>query len=64
MARIATTSQKKNHTMPGIAYPATDLALATGPSYPGQFNLFQDMTEAGRAVGKSVPATAAEAAPR
>jgi hypothetical protein len=34
MTRITTTSQKKNTTMPGIEYPATDLALATGASYP------------------------------
>ncbi len=43
MASMATTSQKKNHTMPGIAYPATDLALATGPDYPGHYDLFQDL---------------------
>ncbi len=34
MARITTTTQKKNTTMPGMAYPATVLALATAPSYP------------------------------
>jgi hypothetical protein len=34
MAKITTTNQKKNTTMPGMAYPATVLALATGPSYP------------------------------
>jgi len=34
MTRITTTSQKKNTTIPGIAYPATDLALATASSYP------------------------------
>ena len=43
MASMATTSQKKNHTMPGIAYPATDLTLATGPDYPGYYDLFQDL---------------------
>jgi hypothetical protein len=34
MARITTTNQKKNTTIPGRAYPATVLALATAPSYP------------------------------
>jgi hypothetical protein len=34
MARIATTNQKKKTTIPGTAYPATDLALATASSYP------------------------------
>jgi hypothetical protein len=34
MARMATTTQKKNTTMPGMAYPATVLALATTASYP------------------------------
>jgi hypothetical protein len=29
MARITTTTQKKNATMPGMAYPATVLALKT-----------------------------------
>ena len=47
MASIATTSQKKNHTMPGIAYPATDLTLATDASYPGHFDLFHDVMEGG-----------------
>jgi len=50
MASMATTSQKKNHTMPGIAYPATDLALATGPDYPGYYDLFQDLMEGGVCV--------------
>jgi hypothetical protein len=40
MARIATTIQKKNTTMPGMAYPATVLALATAPSYPLPPGLF------------------------
>jgi len=35
MTKITTTNQKKNTTMPGMAYPATDLALATDLSYPG-----------------------------
>jgi hypothetical protein len=34
MARITTTTQKKNTTMPGTEYPATVLALATSASYP------------------------------
>ena len=42
MARITTTSQKKKMTIPGIAYPATDLALATGASYPSLPGLFSD----------------------
>ena len=28
------TTQKKNTTMPGMAYPATSLVLATAVSYP------------------------------
>jgi hypothetical protein len=42
MARITATTQKKNTTMPGIAYPATDLALATGASYPDLPCLFRN----------------------
>ena len=42
MTRITITSQKKNTTMPGIAYPATVLALATGASYPGLSWLFRN----------------------
>jgi hypothetical protein len=40
MARMTTTSQMKNHTIPGMPYPATDLALATGLSYPPPPDLF------------------------
>jgi hypothetical protein len=40
MARITTTTQKKNTTMPGMAYPATVLALATATSYPQPPDLF------------------------
>jgi hypothetical protein len=40
MARIATTTQKKNTTMPGMAYPAIALVLATAASYPAPPNLF------------------------
>jgi hypothetical protein len=31
---MTTTNQKKNTTIPGMAYPATVLALATASSYP------------------------------
>jgi hypothetical protein len=41
MARIMTTIQKKNTMMPGMAYPATVLALATAASYPSTHNLFR-----------------------
>ncbi len=34
MARMTSTTQKKNTAMPGIAYPAPVLALATRASYP------------------------------
>jgi ABC-type nickel/cobalt efflux system permease component RcnA len=44
MAKITTTNQKKNTTMPGMAYPATVLALATTASYPQPFDLFGDET--------------------
>jgi hypothetical protein len=40
MARMTTTTQKKNTMMPGIAYPATVLALATTASYPARRDLF------------------------
>jgi hypothetical protein len=40
MARITTTTQKKNTMMPGMAYPATVLALATAARYPPPFGLF------------------------
>src|SRR5215472_12992479 len=40
MARITTTTQKKNTMMPGIAYPATVLDLATAASYPPLPELF------------------------
>jgi hypothetical protein len=33
MARITTTNQKKNTTIPGMAYPATVLGLATASGY-------------------------------
>jgi hypothetical protein len=34
MTRITTTNQKKNTTIPGMAYPATVLALATAFQLP------------------------------
>jgi hypothetical protein len=34
MARMTTTTQKKNTMIPGMAYPAAVLALATAASYP------------------------------
>jgi hypothetical protein len=40
MARMATTTQKKNTMMPGMAYPATVLALATTARYPLPSMLF------------------------
>ena len=43
MAKITTTNQMKNMMMPGIAYPATVLALATGPSYPARAGLFRQV---------------------
>ena len=36
---MTTTNQKKNTTIPGMAYPATVLALATAPSYPASPDL-------------------------
>src|ERR1700679_1862503 len=45
MASIATTSQKKNTTIPGIEYPATDLTLATAPSYPASSYLFHTLDD-------------------
>ena len=40
MARTVTTNQKKNTTIPGMAYPATLLDLATAASYPPPPDLF------------------------
>ena len=42
MTRMMTTTQMKNRTMPGMAYPATLLDLATAPSYPTPPGLFGD----------------------
>lgn len=52
MAKIATTSQKKNHTIPGMLYPPTVLAratlvLATALSYSLPPNLFGGCQTAG-----------------
>ena len=44
MARMTTTNQKKNTMMPGMAYPATVLALATTASYPQARNSFEAET--------------------
>jgi hypothetical protein len=52
MAKITTTNQKKNTTMPGMAYPATVLALATTASYPQPFDLFGDGTQGILAVSE------------
>jgi hypothetical protein len=43
MASITTTSQKKKTMMPGMAYPATVLALATAISYPLPRDLFGEI---------------------
>ncbi len=62
MARITTTTQKKNTMMPGMAYPATVLALATAASYPpppGLFSLFGGFC---RARKRGRPATGGTAA--
>jgi hypothetical protein len=40
MTSITMTTQKKNKTIPGMAYPATVLALATAASYPATRALF------------------------
>jgi hypothetical protein len=45
MTRMMTTTQKNNMMIPGIAYPATVLALATAGSYPPPRDLFSTMTE-------------------
>jgi hypothetical protein len=45
MAKITTTTQKKNTMMPGMAYPATVLALATTASYPQPCDLFGGKTQ-------------------
>lgn len=52
MTKITITSQKKNTTMPGMAYPATDLVLATGVSYPAKADLFGGQRQV-RATGGS-----------
>src|SRR5215831_17037826 len=42
MARMTTTTQKKNTTIPGMAYPDMVLALATVTRYPSAQALFGD----------------------
>jgi hypothetical protein len=41
MATMTTTTQKKNTMIPGMAYPATVLALAMATSYPPPPVLFR-----------------------
>lgn len=41
IARTATTIQKKNTTIPGTAYPATVLALATGRQLPAKIGVIR-----------------------
>jgi hypothetical protein len=41
MTTMTTTTQMKNTTIPGRAYPATVLALATAASYPALRYLFR-----------------------
>ncbi len=48
MARTMTTTQKKNTMMPGMAYPATLLALATSASYPTPRDLFDAVFDDGQ----------------
>jgi hypothetical protein len=66
---MTTTTQMKNQMMPGMAYPATLLALATGPSYPVPPHLFGnypllDSRYGGplRCAGQRFPAAAVTAA--
>ena len=44
MASTTMTTQKKNTMMPGMAYPATVLALATATNYPRTPDLFGGVT--------------------
>ena len=41
MTTIATTTQKKNTTNPGMAYPAIVLSLAMDSGYPASTDLFR-----------------------
>jgi hypothetical protein len=66
---MTTTNQMKNQMMPGMANPATLLALATGPSYPVPPHLFGnypllDSLYGGppRCAGQRFPAAAVTAA--
>src|SRR5215469_16307039 len=47
MARITTTTQKKNTMMPGMAYPATVLALATAHQLPTAARLIRRVFNGG-----------------
>jgi hypothetical protein len=61
MARITTTTQKKNTMMPGMAYPAMVLALATAASYPPPpdlFSLFGGFCRARKEAGRRPAGTA------
>jgi hypothetical protein len=53
MASMTTTNQKKNTMIPGIAYPATVLALATASSYPAP----PDLSAAGVSFATTLRAT-------
>jgi hypothetical protein len=56
MARMTTTTQKKNTMMPGMAYPATVLALATAASYPPPPDLFGGVAgTAGLSIPRPLP---------
>jgi hypothetical protein len=54
MATMTTTTQKKNTTMPGMAYPATALVLATAVSYPPAQALFDAEVSGGASSPKRV----------
>ena len=60
MARMITTTQKKNSTRPGMANPLMVLALATTASYPPMPDLIGRLAEgccaAGPAAGDTLPA--------
>jgi hypothetical protein len=56
IARITTITQKKNTTMPGMAYPATVLALATATSYSRSSHGHQ-LPTAARLIRRDLPET-------
>jgi hypothetical protein len=57
MARMTTTTQKKNTMMPGMAYPATVLVLATVASYPPPRELFGAETQRQSAIFRTIEAS-------